>query len=123
MTDNDFMYCPNIGGFQIKLRKVASIFGLIITLLLIAVINYYNLYMYNYIIFFLSFGTGVTIFETLDKTCVVFTFLKIKNIDSKFEQERNYFKLNLQRKNSLLIIFKGLCFALIITLVSYLIQM
>ena len=122
MSNNNLTHCPNIGGAQVLMRKIASIFGVIITLFTIFIITYYNLYAYNFIILIISFGTGVTIFETLDKTCIVFAFYKIKNIDSKFEKERNYFNLTTQRKTSVSIILKGSLFALVNTMVAYLIQ-
>ena len=122
MSNNNLTHCPNIGGAQILMRKIASIFGVIITLFTIFIVTYYNLYAYNFIILIISFGTGVTIFETLDKTCIVYAFYKIKNIDSKFEKERNYFNLTTQRKTSVSIILKGSLFALVNTMVAYLIQ-
>ena len=122
MSNNDLTHCPNIGGAQVLMRKIASIFGVVITLFTIVIITYYNLYAYNFIILIISFGTGVTIFETLDKTCIVYAFYKIKNIDSKFEKERNYFNLTTQRKTSVSIILKGFLFALVTILVAYLIQ-
>ena len=122
MRDNDLTYCPNIGGVQVLMRKIASIFGVLITLFTIFIITYYNLYAYNFIIFIISFGTGVTIFETLDKTCIVYAFYKIKNINSKYEKERNDFNLTTQRKKSVSIILKGFLFAIATTLVAYLIQ-
>jgi len=122
MSNNDLTHCPNIGGAQVLMRKIASIFGVIITLFTIFIITYYNLYAYNFIILIISFGTGVTIFETLDKTCIVYAFYKIKNIDSKFEKEQNYFNLTTQRKASASIILKGFLFALVTTLLAYLIQ-
>ena len=122
MRDNDLTYCPNIGGVQVLMRKIASIFGVLITLFTIFIITYYNFYAYNFIILIISFGTGVTIFETLDKTCIVYAFYKIKNIDSKYEKERNNFNLSTQRKKSVSIILKGFLFAIATTLVAYLIQ-
>ncbi len=122
MSNNNLTHCPNIGGTQVLMRKIASIVGVIITLFTIFVITYYNLYTYNFIILIIGFGTGVTIFETLDRTCIVYAFYKIKNIDSKFEKERNYLNLTAQRKKSVSIILKGFFFALFTTLISYLIQ-
>ncbi len=122
MRNNDLTYCPNIGGAQILMRKIASIFGVIITLFTIFIISYYNLYEYNFIILIISFGTGVTIFETLDKTCIVYAFYKIKNINSKYEKERNDYNIMTQRKKSVSIILKGFFFAITTTLVAYLIQ-
>ena len=122
MRNNDLTYCPNIGGAQILMRKIASIFGVIITLFTIFIISYYNLYEYNFIILIISFGTGVTIFETLDKTCIVYAFYKIKNINSKYEKERNDYNIMTQRKKSVSIILKGFFFAITTTFVSYLIQ-
>ena len=122
MSNNDLTHCPNIGGSQVLMRKVASVFGVIATLFSILIITHYNLYTYNFIIFIISFGTGVTIFETLDKTCIVYAFYKIKNIDSKYEKERNDFNLTTQRKKSVSIILTGSLFAIATTLVTYLIQ-
>ena len=122
MSNNDLTHCPNIGGAQVLMRKIASIFGVIITLFTIVIISYYKLYSYNFIILIVSFGAGVATFETLDKTCIVFAFYKIKNIDSKYEKERNDFNLRTQRKKSVSIILKGSLFAIPTTLVAYLIQ-
>ena len=122
MRNNDIIHCPNIGGAQVLMRKIASIIGIIITLFTIFIITYYNLYSYNFIILIISLGTGVTIFETLDKTCIVYALYKIKNIDSKYEKERNNFNLTTQRKKSVSIILKGLVFAIATTLATYLIQ-
>ena len=122
MSNNDPTYCPNIGGAQVLMRKIASIFGAIITLFTIVIISYYKLYSYNFIILIVSFGAGVTTFETLDKTCIVYAFYKIKNVNSKYEKERNAFNLTNQRKKSVSIILKGFLFAILTTLVAYLIQ-
>ena len=122
MSINDLTHCPNIGGAQVLMRKIASIFGVVITLFTIFIITYYNLYAYNFIILIISFGTGVTIFETLDKTCLVYAFYKIKNIDSKYEKERNDFNLTTQRRKSISIILKGCLLALATTLATHLIQ-
>ena len=122
MINNGLTNCPNIGGSQVFTRKIVSILGLGITLFTIFFITYFELYAYNFIILIISFGTGVTIFETLDKTCIVYAFYKIKNIDSKFEKERNSFNLITQRKKSVSIILKGFFFALIFTFITYIIQ-
>ena len=122
MINNGLTNCPNIGGSQILMRKIVSILGLGITLFTIFFITYFELYAYNFIILIISFGTGVTIFETLDKTCIVYAFYKIKNIDSKFEKERNSFNLIAQRKKSVSIVLKGFFFALIFTSITYIIQ-
>ena len=47
MSNNDITHCPNIGGAQVLMRKLASIFGVIITLSTIFIITYYNLYSYT----------------------------------------------------------------------------
>ena len=122
MSNNNLTSCPNIGGAQVLMRKIASVFGMILTLFSILIITHYNLYTYNFIILIISFGTGVTIFETLDKTCIVYAFYKIKNTNSKYEKERNYSNIITQRKKSVLIVFKGLFFALVATFAAYLIQ-
>ena len=122
MSNNELRHCPNIGGPQVLMRKIVSILGVGVIFFTIFFITYYKLYSYNFIILVISFGTGITIFETLDKTCIVYTYFKIKNIDSKFEKERNYFNLTTQRKKSVSIILKGILFAIITTLIAYLIQ-
>ena len=122
LSNNDLTHCPNIGGAQVLMRQIASIFGVIITLFTIFIITYYNLYAYNFIILITSFGTGVAIFEVLDKTCIIYSLYKIKNINSKYEKERNDFNLTTQRKKSVSIILKGSLFAIATTFVAYLIQ-
>jgi hypothetical protein len=122
MSNNDLKYCPNISGVQVLMRKIASIFGVLITLITIFVITNYNFFEYNFIILIISFGTGVTIFEARDKTCIVYAYYKIKNVDAKYEKEQNDQNLKIQRRKSVLIVLKGFLFALATTLLVYLIQ-
>ena len=63
--------CPNIGGKEIRMRMNFAILGITMTLITIFFISYFNFQQLTLLVFFPVFGTGVVLFETLDKTCIV----------------------------------------------------
>ena len=113
--------CPNIGGKEIRMRSNFAIFGIGLTLITIFFISYFNFQQLILLIFFPAFGTGVVLFETLDKTCIVYSFMGIKNMGFNYEKEKNIMFLKGQRVKSILIILKSICLASILPYLTYLI--
>ena len=111
--------CPNIGGKEIRMRSNFAIFGIGLTLITIFFISYFNFQQLILLVFFPAFGTGVVLFETLDKTCIVYSFMGIKNMGINYEKEKNIMFLKSQRVKSILIILKGICLASILTYLTY----
>ena len=109
--------CPNIGGKEIRMRSNFAIFGIGSTLITI----FFNFQQLILLVFFPAFGTGVVLFETLDKTCIVYSFMGIKNMGINYEKEKNIMFLKGQRVKSILIILKSICLASILPYLTYLI--
>ncbi|MED5256258.1 MAG: hypothetical protein VX818_03365, partial [Candidatus Neomarinimicrobiota bacterium] len=65
--------------------------------------------------------TTVTFFEVLDRTCIVYAYLGIKNMGEKYQREKEFDFLKVQRLQSLKIIMKALVTALLITGIVYLV--
>jgi|TARA_B110000263_G_scaffold97410_1_gene85114 hypothetical protein len=114
--------CPNIGVKEIRMRRNFTLLGMVATLTTIFVILYFNFQQLAFLIFFPAFGTGVVLFETLDKTCIVYAFMGIKNMGLNYEKERNSLFLKSQQTKSILIILKGSLVASILTYLTYLIS-
>ena len=111
--------CPNIGGKEITKRRNFIYIGVFITILTFFFIVNFDLKEFVFLIFFPAFATGVVLFETMDNTCIVYSFLGIKNMGSKYEKERNEFFLKSQRIGSIIIILKGLLTGFVFTFLFY----
>ena len=111
--------CPNIGGREVKMRQSITLLGIIITLALIIVLFVLDLQNYKLLIFFPIFGTGVVLFETLDNTCIVYSYMGLKNMGLKYEKEKDFIFLKNQRLNSVFIVLKAFFSASLITGVVY----
>jgi hypothetical protein len=59
--------------------------------------------------------------EARDETCVVNAYLGIKNLGTKYEREKDKGFLNIQRKNSISIIMKGVLYSTLITIMMFII--
>ena len=86
--------CPNIGGKEIRMRMNFAIFGIGLTLITIFFISYFNFQQLILFVFFPAFGTGVVLFETLDKTCIVYSFMGIKNMGFNYDLLSIYLALS-----------------------------
>ena len=111
--------CPNIGGREVKMRQTFTLFGLFVMISLIIILVLFDLQSYKLLIFFPAFGTGVVLFETLENTCIVYSYMGLKNMGLKYEKEKDYSLLKTQRLNSIRIILKALLGACVVTGIVY----
>ena len=101
--------CPNIAGREIKRRITFGYIGLIMTLLVIGYILFFesNIYL-HVLIFFTSMSMAVPFFEVKSETCIVNAFLGLKNMGQKYQKEHDAGYLKIQRKTSFSIILKSI---------------
>tara|TARA_Y100000590_G_C15191963_1_gene815335 strand:+ start:171 stop:533 length:363 start_codon:yes stop_codon:yes gene_type:complete len=111
--------CPNIGGREIRMRLYIFYFSLMLTLGTIFFIFIFNSGQLRFLVFFPASVMTIVLFETLEKTCVVYAYLGIKNLGEKYKREKNFDSLKVQRFKSLKIIIKGLITAMIINVIVY----
>ena len=108
--------CPNIGGREIKRRTVFGYIGLSLTLLLIAYVVLFNDSEYlKGLIFITSLSTIIPFMEARSETCIVNAYYGVKNMGTKYQREEDMGLLKVQRKNSILIILKGILTCIVIT--------
>ena len=111
--------CPNIGGKEIQKRLFATLIGLVLTIIAgIYLITFRDAEL-RFLVIFPALIMGVSLFEVLDKTCVVNAYLGIKNMGDKNQKEREYSFLKIQRYKSVMIIIKGLLLSLVATTIFY----
>ena len=101
--------CPNIAGREIKRRITFGYIGLIMTLLVIGYVIFFDANIYLHVlIFFTSMSMAVPFFEVKSETCIVNAFLGLKNMGQKYQKEHNAGYLKIQRKASLSIIVRSI---------------
>ena len=112
--------CPNIAGREIKRRITFGYIGLIMTLLVIGYVLFFesNIYL-HVLIFFTSMSMAVPFFEVKSETCIVNAFLGLKNMGQKYQKEHDAGYLKIQRKTSFRIILKSILISLAITLIIF----
>ena len=113
--------CPNIARKEIRKRLMIGYIGLFATIATILCILLFDQGHLWYLVFFPAILTTVTFFEVLDKTCIVYAYLGIKNMGEKYQREKESDFLKVQRLQSLKIIMKALVTALLITGIVYLV--
>ena len=101
--------CPNIAGREIKRRITFGYIGLIMTLLVIGYVLFFesNIYL-HVLIFFTSMSMVVPFFEVKSETCIVNAFLGLKNMGHKYQKEHDAGYLKFQRRTSFNIILKSI---------------
>ncbi len=109
--------CPNIAGREVKRRKNFTYFGIILTLLTIA-ITLYQQYegILRALVFIPAMSMIIPLLEVRSKTCIVNAFLGLKNMGHKYEKEKNEDFLKEQRKESLKLVAKGIFLSSLITI-------
>ena len=101
--------CPNIAGREIKRRITFGYIGLIMTLLVIGYVLFFESNNYLHVlIFFTSMSMAVPFFEVKSETCIVNAFLGLKNMGQKYQKEHDAGYLKIQRKTSFSIILKSI---------------
>ena len=101
--------CPNIAGREIKRRITFGYIGLIMTLLVMGYVLFFesNIYL-HVLIFFTSMSMAVPFFEVKSEICIVNAFLGLKNMGQKYQKEHDAVYLKIQRKASLSIIVRSI---------------
>ena len=101
--------CPNIAGREIKRRITFGYIGLIMTLIVVGYVLFFDANIYfQMLIFFSSMSMIVPFLEVKSETCIVNAFLGLKNMGQKYQKEHDAGYLEIQRKISLSIIVKSL---------------
>ena len=112
--------CPNIAGREIKRRITFGYIGLIMTLLVIGYVLFFDANIYLHVlIFFTSMSMVVPFLEVKSETCIVNAFLGLKNMGQKYQKEHDAGYLKIQRKNSLSIIVKSLLISFSLTIIIF----
>ena len=111
--------CPNIDGKEVRMRVQIGYVSTFATLVFIPYSIISDLGIWRLLIFFPSATAAIVIFEVLEKTCVVYSILGIKNMGKKYQKEVSLETIKTQRVNSLLIMIKGTLVAIIITALTY----
>ena len=113
--------CPNIARGEVRKRLYIGYIGLFGTIITIMITVFFNQDHLRFLIFFPAILTTVTFFEALDKTCIVYAYLGIKNMGDKYHKERESDSLKAQRMQSVKIVIKSVVSAVIITGAVYII--
>ena len=113
--------CPNIARKEIRKRLMIGYIGLFAMIATILCILLFDQGHLRFLVFFPAILTTVTFFEVLDKTCIVYAYLGIKNMGEKYQREKESDFLKVQRLQSLKIIMKALVTAMLITGIVYLV--
>ena len=112
--------CPNIAGREIKRRITFGYIGLIMTLLVIGYVLFFDANIYLHVlIFFTSMSMVVPFLEVKSETCIVNAFLGLKNMGQKYQKEHDEDYLKIQRKASFSIILKSILFSFALTLIFF----
>ena len=113
--------CPNIARREVRKRIYIGYVGLFGTIITIIYTGFFNQDHLRFLVFFPAIVTTVTFFEALDKTCIVYAYLGIKNMGDKYHKERESDSLKAQRMQSVKIVIKSVVIAVIITGAVYII--
>jgi|TARA_B100001142_G_scaffold167189_1_gene167086 hypothetical protein len=113
--------CPNIGGDQVRYRKVSGYVSLASILIFIPFIFIFDIGVWKILIFFPTIVMTISLFEASNKTCIVYSSIGIKHMGEKYERERNIEFLKKQRIQSFKIVLSGLAISLLLTYLVYLI--
>ena len=111
--------CPNIDGKEVRMRVQIGYLSTFATLVFITYSIISDLGIWRLLIFFPAATAAIVIFEVLEKTCVVYSILGVKNMGKKYQKEDSLEIIRIQRVNSLLIMIKGTLVAIIITALTY----
>ena len=112
--------CPNIAGREIKRRITFGYIGLIMTLLVVGYVLFFDANVYiHMLIFFTSISMIVPFLEVKSETCIVNAFLGLKNMGQKYQKEHDTGYLKIQRKTSIYIIIKSILISCGLTILIF----
>ena len=108
--------CVNIAGREIKRRQNFGYIGILLTIMTVFYfLSFEHIYYLRSLIFFPSILMTVPLLEARSETCIVNAFLGLKNMGEKYEREKDSESLKNQKKESIVIIIKGILISLLIT--------
>lgn len=113
--------CPNIAQKEVRKRLMIGYVSLFATIIAIIYTVFFDQNQLRFLVFFPAIAATVTFFEVLDRTCILYAYLGIKNMGDKYQKEREDDSLKVQRMQSLKIVIKALVAAFLITGVVYLV--
>ena len=112
--------CPNIGGNEIKKRRIFAYLGFFAAMATLIVNFYiYPFRVFYYAIFIILSGMLLTFFEVREETCIVNAFIGVKNMGHKFQRVDDKDSLWTQRKISFRIIITTLMLSSLVTFAVY----
>ena len=112
--------CPNIAGREIRRRITFGYIGLIMTLLVVGYVLFFDTNIYlQVLIFFTSMSMIVPFLEVKSETCIVNAFLGLKNMGQEYQKEQDAGYLKIQRKTSLSIIVKSILISIGLTTIIF----
>ena len=108
--------CVNIAGREIKRRQNFGYIGILLTIMTVFYfLSFEHIYYLRSLVFLPSLLMTVPLLEARSETCIVNAFLGLKNIGEKYEREKDSESLRHQKKESIMIIIKGILISLLIT--------
>ena len=108
--------CVNIAGREIKRRQNFGYIGILLTIITIFYfISFEHINYLRSLVFIPSMLMIIPLLEARSETCIVNAFLGLKNMGEKYEREKDSESLRHQKKESIMIIIKGILISLLIT--------
>lgn len=108
--------CVNIAGREIKRRQNFGYIGILLTIMTVFYfLSFEHIYYLRSLVFLPSLLMTIPLLEARSETCIVNAFLGIKNMGEKYEREKDSESLRYQKKESIMIIIKGILISLLIT--------
>tara|TARA_S200000501_G_scaffold73009_1_gene64956 strand:+ start:24603 stop:24953 length:351 start_codon:yes stop_codon:yes gene_type:complete len=111
--------CPNINGKEVRMRLRIGYLSTFVALVFIAYSIITNLGIWRLLVFLPAATASIVIFEVIEKTCVVYSVIGVKNMGEKYQKEDSLNALKIQRAKSLFIMIKGALLGVIITALTY----
>ena len=108
--------CVNIAGVEIKRRQNFGYIGILLTIMTVFYfLSFEHIYYLRSLVFLPSLLMTVPLLEARSETCIVNAFLGLKNMGERYEREKDRESLRHQKKESIMIIIKGILISLLIT--------
>ena len=112
--------CVNIAGREIKRRQNFGYIGILLTIMTVFYfLSFEHIYYFRSLVFLPSLLMTVPLLEARSETCIVNAFLGLKNMGERYEKERDSESLKYQKKESIVIILKGILISFLITALMF----
>ena len=108
--------CVNIAGREINRRQNFGYIGILLTIMTIFYfLSFEHINYLRALVFLPSLLMTIPLLEARSETCIVNAFLGLKNMGERYEREKDSESLRYQKKESIMIIIKGILISLLIT--------